>query len=115
LIISLKPSACALLHSMLQGLKCSDVRRAFAAPKPPSEVRGLGHQEPAAAAAVPRVKLVLLGDSVSKANGMHHALNVFVCPMLLRHMSTSCVVFRVLANLVWYFAMYEVSLTQPAR
>ncbi|DBA84687.1 hypothetical protein WJX77_003228 [Trebouxia sp. C0004] len=34
------------------------------APKPPSEVRGLGHQEPpAAAAAVPRVKLVLLGDS----------------------------------------------------
>ncbi|KAA6415240.1 MAG: ras-related RABF1-like [Trebouxia sp. A1-2] len=33
------------------------------APKPPSDVRGLGHQEPAAAAAVPRVKLVLLGDS----------------------------------------------------
>ncbi|DBB02138.1 TPA: Ras- protein rabf1 [Trebouxia sp. C0006] len=35
------------------------------APKPPSEVRGLGRQEPAAAAAaaVPRVKLVLLGDS----------------------------------------------------
>lgn len=33
------------------------------APKPPSEVRGLGQQEPQAAAAVPRIKLVLLGDS----------------------------------------------------
>lgn len=33
------------------------------APKPPSEVRGVGQQQPQAAAAIPRVKLVLLGDS----------------------------------------------------
>jgi len=40
-----------------------------AAPTPPNTVRGLGQPEPqAAAAAVPRVKLVLLGDSVSTSN-----------------------------------------------